>query len=141
IRVPASSTTSIVLSAGSSFSVNHTCSSVGTAAAIITPPTAGLARLTRACAETSTGRAESAAISMSIVARGCLPLTCRISLFLKIALTLRRPRPDRKEAPDALRVPKLDLAHSGNEDEEHCRLGRISAARRDPKRRHFGEEA
>src|SRR5262245_19424338 len=120
MRVPASSTTSIVLSAGSSFSVNHTCSSVGTAAAIMTPPTAGLARLTRACAAPSTGRAESTAIS-SKRHRAWLPAAYMPhQLVPKNCTYLAATRAGPQGGTRPLRVPELDLAHSGNEDEEHC---------------------
>src|SRR5262249_52618979 len=54
-------------------------------------------------------------------------------LIPKIGLNLRRLGPDRKEAPNGLpRVPQLDLVHSGNEDDDRRRLGRISAAQRVP---------
>src|SRR6516164_10841277 len=46
-------------------------------------------------------------------------------LIPKIGVNLRRLGPGRKEAPDGLRVPQLDLVHSGNEDDTDLSAQRV----------------
>src|SRR5436305_6215423 len=128
MRVPAPSTTSMVLSAGSSASVNHTCSSVGVADAVTAPPTAGLARLTRACAATSLATADTAARASSatrsdLLFAGCMKLH---RSFGKLGVTLRRVLSGRKEPAGQDRTcgpppcATLDHVQAGDEDRNGC---------------------